>query len=176
MTPAVEAVAAQLAGRRVITASRLDRLARSGARVVALAFWIVLPVLCAVMLVFGTEHLSRHLNNMPPGILGSYTVTSHSCSGEVCVTGGTFSSSDGRIVEKNLLGVYSWQDGETHKAIYDAQSVDVIPLPTHWDPTATVVGMTGALGFIVLWAVCLYGAIRRRLLARSGAWDVSVLD
>ncbi len=140
---------------------------RSWARVVsqavALAFWFVLPVLCALMLGFGTDKLSTHLNNVPPGTLGLYQVTSHSCSGEVCVTGGTFMSADGKLVEKNLLGVYSWQDGEVHKAIYDSTSVDVIPLPTHWDPTSTVVGMAGALGFVVLWSFCLYGAVRRRV-------------
>ncbi len=138
-------------------------------RVISLAFWVILPALCVVMLVLGTQLLSKHLNNVPPGTLGTYKVTSHSCSGEVCVTGGTFTSADGRLTERNLLGVYSWQDGEIHKAIYDSTSVDVIPLPSHWDPTATVVGMAGALGFVVLWSVFLYGAIRRRILARATA-------
>ena len=139
---------------------------RLRSQVIALAFWIVLPVLCVLMLVLGTQLLSKHLNNVPPGILGTYKVTSHSCSGEVCVTGGTFTSADGRLTERNLLGVYSWQDGEVHKALYDSKSVDVIPLPSHWDPTSTIVGMVGALGFVVLWSVFLYGAIRRRLIAR----------
>jgi hypothetical protein len=139
--------------------------ARALTPAIALAFWLILPVLCVLMLVFGTEKLSTHLNNVPPGTLGIYKVTSHSCSGEVCVTGGTFMSADGKLVEKNLLGVYSWQDGEVQKAIYDSTSVDVIPLPTHWDPTATVVGMAGALGFVVLWSVCLYGAVRRRIVS-----------
>ena len=107
--------------------------------------------------------------------MGTYKVTSHSCDGDVCVTGGTFTSTDGRLTEKNLLGVYSWQDGEVHKAIYDSESVDVIPLPSHWDPTATITGMAGALGFLILWSVFLYGAIRRRILARPDQWDVSAL-
>ena len=85
-------------------------------------------------------------------------------------------STDGRLVEKNLLGVYSWQDGEVHKAIYDSTSVDVIPLPTNWDPTATISGMAGALGFLVLWSVFLYGAIRRRFEPRPAYWEVSALD
>jgi hypothetical protein len=152
---------------------RTDTLARAGSKVLAVAFWVVLPALCLLMLVFGTQKLSTHVNNVPPGTLGTYRVTSHSCNGEVCVTGGTFMSADGRLVQKNLLGVYSWQDGEVHKAIYDSASVDVIPLPSHWDPTATVAGMAGALGFVVLWSVFLYGAIRRRALARHAQWDVS---
>jgi hypothetical protein len=154
---------------------RAGRLPGIGARMLALLFWIVLPALCVLWLVLGAQKLSTHLNNVPAGTLGTYTVTSHSCNGEVCVTGGTFKSADGRLVQKNLLGVYSWEDGEVHKAIYDSTSVDVIPLPSHWDPTATVTGMAGALGFVVLWSVFLYGAIRRRAIARQPQWDVSGL-
>jgi hypothetical protein len=80
------------------------------------------------------------------------------------------------LVEKNLLGVYSWQDSEVHKAIYDSESVDVIPLPSHWDPTATITGMAGAFGFLVIWGWFLYGAMRRRILARHEQWDVSALN
>jgi len=143
-------------------------------RGVAVAFWVILPLFCLFVLASGTDKLARHLNNIPPGTMGTYTVTSHSCSEEVCVTGGTFHSADGRLVETDLLGVYSWQNGETHKAIYDSESVDVIPLPAHWDPTSTFVGMAGALGFVVLWSWCLYGAIRRRIVARQVAAGVTV--
>jgi hypothetical protein len=171
-------VSAELLSRglrgRVNPASRVA-WARAGSRLIALAFWVILPALCVLMLVLGTQKLSTHLNNMPAGTMGTYLVTSHNCNGEVCVTGGTFTSADGRLTEKNLLGVYSWQDGEVHKAIYDSTSVDVIPLPTHWDPTATITGMAGALGFVVLWSVFLYGAIRRRFEARTPQWDVSSL-
>jgi hypothetical protein len=143
------------------------RWRRLGARLIAIAFWFALPVLCAVMIVVGTSRTIAHLHNMPPGTLGTYLVTAHSCSGEICVTGGTFTSADGRLVETNLLGVYSWQDGETHKAIYDSDSIEVIPLPAHWDPTALIIGMVGALGFLVLWSTFLYGAIRRRVARRA---------
>ena len=95
-----------------VTSASAARLAN---RAIALAFWVVLPVLCVMMLVLGTHNLSKHLNNVPAGTMGTYRVTSHSCSGDVCVTGGTFASADGRLVAKNLLGVYSWQDGEVHE-------------------------------------------------------------
>ena len=131
-------------------------------RVVAVAFWVVLPVLCGLVIIFGSDKLSVHLNNVPPGVRGSYLVTSHSCSDEVCTTGGTFTSADARIVEQDLLGVYNWQNGETHRVVYDSTSVDVIPLPAHWDPTATFVGIVGALGFLGSWFWCLAAAIRRR--------------
>ncbi len=150
-------------------------LTRAASQGLALAVWIVLPALCVLMLMLGTDKLSRHLDNIPAGIQGTYRVTSHSCSGEVCITGGTFISADGRLIERNLLGVYNWQDGETHQALYDSNSVDVIPLPAHWDPTATITGMVGALGFFVLWAVFLYRAIRRWIVARQPDWDVSAL-
>jgi hypothetical protein len=157
-------------------ALRPGAASRVSSQVIAIAVWLILPALCVLMLVFGTQKLSKHLNNVPPGTMGTYKVTSHSCNGDVCVTGGTFMSTDGRLVEKNLLGVYSWQDGEVHKAIYDSESVDVIPLPSHWDPTATIAGMAGAFGFLVIWCWFLYSAMRRRILARHEQWDVSALD
>ncbi len=136
-------------------------------RAIAFAFWVVLPALCVSVLIVGSDHLARRLNNIPPGTRGSYLVTSHSCSEEVCITGGTFTSADGQLVETDLLGVYSWKNGETHAVVYNSDSVDVIPLPAHWDPTATYVGMTGALGFIGLWLWCLIGSTRRQLRARA---------
>jgi hypothetical protein len=153
-----------------------QRVAELRTRAIALAFWVVLPLVCALMLVAGTDRLAIHLNNIPPGIPGTYLVTAHSCSENVCVTGGTFTSADGNLTETNLLGNFSWQNGEKHRAIYDSTSVDVIPLPAHWDPTATYVGMTGSLGFLVFWSVFLYGAIRRRVEERTEAttWDVAV--
>jgi hypothetical protein len=172
----MDAVSSLPMTRRMAVTFRPETWGRIASRAIALMFWVVLPGLCALMLVLGTQKLSTHLNNVPPGTMGTYKVTSHSCDGDVCVTGGTFTSNDGRLTEKNLLGVYSWQDGEVHRAIYDVASIDVIPLPSHWDPTATAVGMAGALGFLVLWSVCLYGAVRRRVVARQPQWDVSALD
>lgn len=148
---------------------------RIGAKSIALAFWVLLPILCLVMLVVGTHRLAQHLNNVPAGTLGSYLVTSHSCSGEVCITGGTFTSSDGRLTETNLLGVFSWEDGTTHRAIYDSESIDVIPLPARWDPTASFVGMAGSAGFLVLWGVFLYGAVRRRVDERWQASEIAAI-
>src|SRR5216684_76361 len=116
----MDSVSSQLTAHRLGITIRPDAWARAASRAIALAFWVIFPVLCVLMLVFGTQKLSTHLNNVPPATLGTYAVTSHSCSGEICVTGGTFTSADGRLVEKNLLGVYSWQDGEVHKAIYDS--------------------------------------------------------
>jgi hypothetical protein len=162
-------VTTQLALRRLALPRRSEAWVKAGNRALAIAFWVILPALCLTMLILGTDKLSRHLNNVPPGTLGTYHVTSHSCTGEVCIVGGTFTSADGRLVETDLLGVYSWQNGGTHKAIYNTGSIDVIPLPAHWDPTSTFAGMTGALGFLVLWSVFLYGAIRRRVVARSAS-------
>jgi hypothetical protein len=171
----MDAVSSLPLSRREGVAFRGGQWGRLGGRVIAIAIWVILPILCGLMLVLGTQKLSTHLNNVPPGTMGTYKVTSHNCDGDVCVTGGTFMSTDGRLIEKNLLGIYSWQDGEVHKAIYDSESVDVIPLPSHWDPTATITGMAGALGFLILWSVFLYGAIRRRFLGHQDQWDVSAL-
>jgi hypothetical protein len=129
--------------------------------VVAIAFWVLVPVLCLFVLGNGADKLVRHVNNAPAGIPGVMTVTVHSCR-NTCIAGGTFVSSDGRTVEHSLPGLYSWQIGERHRAVYDPSSGDVIPLPAHWDATSTAVGMAGALGFLALWGGCLYAALRRR--------------
>jgi hypothetical protein len=81
------------------------------------------------------------------------------------VTRGTFVSSDGGLLATDQLGPYSWTLGQAHKVIYDSSSADVIPLPAHWDPTATVIGMAGALLAIAIWSWCLFHAVRRRLPA-----------
>ena len=130
-------------------------------RAVALAFWIVIPILCLLVIGNGADKLFRHVNNDPAGIRGVMTVTVHNCR-DACIAGGTFVSLDGKNVEHYLPGFYSWQIGERHRAVYDPSSGDVIPLPAHWDATSTVVGMAGAMGFLGLWGVCLYSSTRRR--------------
>jgi hypothetical protein len=142
-----------------VTQSRLPELRKQA---VAIAFWVLIPVLCLFVLGNGADKLVRHVNNAPAGIPGLMTVTVHSCRNAVCISGGTFVSSDGRTVMHALPGLYSWQIGERHKAVYDPSSGDVIPLPAHWDATSTAVGMAGALGFLGLWGSCLYGSLRRR--------------
>jgi hypothetical protein len=64
------------------------------------------------------------------------------------------------VAETNLFGSFAWRLGTTHKAVYNDYAADVVPLPARWDPTATILGMTGALGFVAVWFWCL--ARRRR--------------
>jgi hypothetical protein len=131
-------------------------------RIVGLIFWFVLPLACIASLVVGSINLATKIDRRPSGTVGTYLVTSHSCHQELCITGGTFTSTDGKVVQTNLFGSYSWRLGTTHKAIYSDNAADVIPLPGRWDPTATILGMTGALAFLTVWAWCL-----RRSRARS---------
>ena len=37
-----------------------------------------------------------------------------------------------------------------------------IGLPAHWDPSATVIGMAGAVSALTLWGWCLRNSWRRR--------------
>jgi len=141
-----------------IAASRLPDLRRQA---VALAFWVLLPMVCLFVFGNGVDKLIRHVNNDPAGIRGVMTVTVHNCR-DACIAGGTFVSSDGKSVEHYLPGLYSWQIGERHRAVYDPSNGDVIPLPAHWDATSTAVGMTGSAGFLALWGSVLYAALRRR--------------
>jgi len=130
--------------------------------VVGFIFWVFLPLACVATLTVGSVNLATKIDRVPAGIVGTYQVTSHSCHQELCITGGTFTSVDGHVVVTDLFGSYSWQLGTTHKAIYNDDAADVIPLPGRWDPTATILGLAGALGFLGVWAWCLRGARRRR--------------
>jgi hypothetical protein len=153
-------IAAGLRTRVVpLTQSRLPEWRN---KAVALAFWVLIPLLCLFVLGSGADKLVRHVNNRPAGIPGLMTVTVHSCRDDACISGGTFVSSDGKTVEHGLPGLYSWQIQEKHQAVFDPSSGEVIPLPAHWDATSTAVGMAGALGFLGLWGACLYGSLKRR--------------
>jgi hypothetical protein len=147
------------------TASR-DRVASRAAAalpsVLGVLFWLGLPVLCLFALGLGIDHLARHVNNVPAGIRGKYVVTSHSCQEHLCITAGTFTSTDGRIVEPNLLGDYRWKPGIEYGVVYNGNAAEVIGLPAHWDPSATLIGMAGAASALVLWGCCLRGVLRRR--------------
>jgi hypothetical protein len=149
--------------RSRLTPALEARLPELRQRAVALMFWVVVPLFCLFMLASGTDKLIRHLNNVPAGIRGTMEVTFHGCPQGVCISAGTFTSTSGTLVEYNQLGPYSWAKDEKHKVVYNATATDIIALPAHWDATATVVGMAGATGFMVLWGVCLYGAVRRRV-------------
>jgi hypothetical protein len=142
--------------------ARASWLSVNGPLVVGLLFWILIPLACLATLTVGGVNLAVKIDRVPAGTLGSYQVTSHSCHQELCITGGTFTSADGDVVETNLFGPYAWQAGTTHKAIYNDDAADVIPLPGKWDPTATILGMTGALAFVAIWGWCLARTWRRR--------------
>lgn len=148
--------------------ARAERVYRTWPAVVALTFWMIVPILCLAALAAGSYRFARHVDNVPPGTRGSYLVTTHSCQRQLCITGGTFTSSDGKLTVPDLLGDYRWKLGTKYGAVYDADRADVIPLPAHWDPSSTVLGMAGGLTFLVLWGWCLVRA-RDRSLVRQPA-------
>src|ERR1700748_2085649 len=136
-------------------------LATHAATIVGLIFWILLPLACVATLAIGSVNLATKLDRVPNGTVGTYQVTSHNCHQELCITGGTFTSTDGSVVETNLFGSFAWRLGTTHQAVYNEDAADVVPLPARWDPTATILGMAGALGFLAVWCWCLFARRRR---------------
>jgi hypothetical protein len=139
--------------------------------VLGVFFWFGIPVLCLVMLGLGVDHLARHVNNVPAGTRGTYVVTSHSCQEHLCITAGTFTSTNGRIVEPNLLGDYRWKPGIKYNVVYNINAAEVISLPAHWDPSATVIGMVGAACSLTLWGWCLRNSWRRRRAGPAAGSD-----
>ena len=130
---------------------------------IALMFWLGVPLFCLVMVVLGTDRLLHNVNNVPAGIPGSFVVTQHGCPNAICISGGAFHSADGNLSVYNLPASFTWATGERHTVFYDASTGEVIPLSATWDATATVIGMGGAILFLVLWGVLLYGSVRRRV-------------
>ena len=143
-----------------LVGSRLPEFRKHG---VALMFWVVVPLFCLFVLGAGTDKLIRHINNAPAGIQGTLEVTFHGCPQDVCISEGTFTSSDGGLTELFQLAPYSWLKGEKHKVVFDSSATNIVELPAHWDASSTVVGMAGAAVFLVLWGTCLYGSLRRRV-------------
>ena len=129
--------------------------------VLAALFWVVLPVLCLLMLWQGSHQLATRIHHAPPGTRGDFVVTTHNCQQKLCITGGTFTSDDKKLVAKDLLGVYRWPLGTKHRVVYNIDAADVIPLPAQWDSTSAVLGITGATVLLGIWGWCLRGAIRR---------------
>lgn len=129
--------------------------------VVAALFWIVLPVLCVLMLWHGSTQLATRIQDVPSGTRGDFVVTTHNCQQKLCITGGTFTSDDKKLVAKDLLGVYRWRMGTKHRVVYNLDAADVIPLPAQWDPTSAVLGITGGAVLLGLWGWCLRAAVRR---------------
>ncbi len=127
-----------------------------------LGFWIVLPLLSVLALGMGADRLAVRINHIPSGIRGNFTVDIHNCQDQLCVTSGTFISDSGTIVVPQLLGNYHWQLNEVYRVVYDGSSADVIGLPAVWDPTSTLVGMAGALVFLLVWAWFLGHALLAR--------------
>ena len=138
-------------------------------RLMALVFWIAIPGFCAYWLFSGVVQFATHIDNVPAGIRGVFTVTSPGYSREgFCVSVGTFTSTDGDLVERNQPGDCSWQKGERHNVVYDSTGGHIIPLPAHWDATATVMGMAGGVCAVGLWGFCLYGSVTRRVRESEG--------
>lgn len=138
----------------------------------AALFWIALPVVCLTTIALSAGKLASHVNNVPAGIRGTFVVTTHNCQQQLCITGGTFTSDDKSVVARDLLGIYAWTLGTSHRVVYNLDAADVIPLPAHWDPTGAALGIVGALVLLVLWALLLRTALRRarrRSLATGSA-------
>jgi hypothetical protein len=129
----------------------------------AAVFWVVLPVLCLVGLGLGIDRLAVRLDDTPAGAKGTFVVSSRNCQQLLCITTGTFTSDNGQLVARNLLGDYRWTFDTDYRVVYDGSAADVIPLPAVWDPTSTVVGMAAALGLLGIW-----GYSGRRWLRSGG--------
>ena len=129
--------------------------------VAGVLFWVVVPLVCLAAFGLGVDRFVSHFNSHPAGVSGTFLVTTHNCQQQLCVTGGTFTSDDGAIVEPDLLGVYRWTIGTKHHVYYSADAAGVIPLPARWDPSAAVLAIVGASTLFGVWAWCVRRELRR---------------
>jgi hypothetical protein len=119
-------------------------------RVAGWLFWVLFPLLCVATVYTSVNNIAHHIGRKPPGIRGTFVVQPRLCNQGICSFGGLFTSDDGRIKNLQLLGDPRWHTDEIHRVTYDPKSVEVIGLPGHWDPTASVIAAIGALGYLLL--------------------------
>jgi hypothetical protein len=130
-------------------------------------FWVVIPVLCLVSLAVGTDQLARHFETIPAGSRGTFQVTARTCDAGQCVSTGTFTSSDRTVVLPDLTGNHRWLPGRRYTVVYDPNSGQILPRPGPWEPSATIIGLAGALAFLALWGWCLRSRVVKTA-ARNG--------
>ncbi|HEU5270020.1 MAG TPA: hypothetical protein VFU36_08855, partial [Jatrophihabitans sp.] len=104
-------------------------------RIAGWLFWVVFPLLCIGAIHASVTKVVHHLGNKPVGIRGTFVVQPRSCNQGFCSFGGLFTSDDRTIRSLPLLGDPRWHTAEVHKVTYDPRSVEVTPLPGHWNPT-----------------------------------------
>jgi hypothetical protein len=130
-------------------------------------FWVVIPALCLASLAVGTDQFARHVDNIPAGTRGTFQVSGRTCDGRVCVTTGTFTASDRSVVVPDAVGDHRWLVGRQYNAVYDPTSGKILARPGNWDPSATIIGMVGALAFLTFVGWCLRSRVVK-VSARNG--------
>lgn len=131
------------------------------ARVAGLAFWVVLPLLALAVVIAASATFATRVNAQPVGVRGTFVADLRSCTGNVCQVAGTFTSDDGRLVVRNVLGDYRLRTGQRRSVVLNPQA-EIISLPARWNPTATVAGLVGGLVVLGGWAWFAVGAARAR--------------
>jgi hypothetical protein len=111
-------------------------------RIAGWLFWVVFPVLSLAALSFAIVGIVAHVGSSPAGIHGDFVGGRH-CSHGVCLVSGTFTSDDGKVVVRSLIGDPRWKVGEDHAVIYDGKSAEVAGI-SHWDPTTSVLAAVGS--------------------------------
>lgn len=139
------------------------------ARLAAMLFWIVVPVLCVTGIVLGVTTWTVHAHRQVPGIPGTFVVDNRSCGGSVCLATGTFTSTDGNLVLGPLTGVAGWTQDSQHAVVYDPSSPDVIVTrPARWNPTAAITALTGGVVLLAVWGWLVLGARRPHSSTTTG--------
>lgn len=130
-------------------------------RLAAVAFWVVVPLLCVTGIVLGVTTWTVHAHRQVPGIPGTFLVENRSCGGSVCQSTGTFTSTDGTLEVGPITGGTGWGQNSRHQVVYDPSTPFVIvPLPSRWNPTAAITALSGAVVLLAAWAWLLLGARR----------------
>ncbi|SDJ01186.1 hypothetical protein SAMN05444157_1272 [Frankineae bacterium MT45] len=147
---------------RTVSGKWSGRVSAALPSVFALAFWVAAPLFCLYAVLIGVPQLAHNYNDKAVGITGTFTATSHNCQQQLCITSGTFTSDDKRLVEPDLIGDFRWPVGSTSRAAYNAGSGEITGIADVWDPTPTLVGVAGSAVFLSLWGYLVVVTRRRR--------------
>jgi hypothetical protein len=139
---------------------------RALARLLAVLFWVGVPVIAALLLPFLVQDLGpAYRARSGEGAVGVFTATDRSCNPRRCLSSGYWTADDGGRVRDSVAlgsGGDAPRPGETVKALDTGDDNLVYPAKRNWDWLDQTALLVGLLGLLLAWSFLLVRRLRQR--------------